>query len=91
MTFNHPITIVQDPLDCSGVLVLSFTNPFPTGISYNSAGSVVDIATTYQNVFTHVANADCQMTGCRALASDCLSPLATQTHVVFGTTPDFKL
>ena len=85
------MTFFQIPLDCSFQLLPSFTNPYPSGLKYNSFGSFVEIATSYESVFTDSKNTDCPMTECRILDPDCFSPLFAQTHVILEPINNFKL
>ena len=70
------ITITADQLDCSTSLspVGWYTNP--PAVSYNSAGSQVMLAPSYESFFTHTIKSDCVLSTCYFLEQGCGTPLA---------------
>ena len=80
------ITITGIPYDCTSSLVdASFSNPPP--ITFNSAGSPVDVVNSYYEIFTVALTVDCILDSCKIMELGCLSP-STQTDATSaGTSP----
>ena len=59
----------------------------PTAFPYNSAGSLVTIATDYTAFFTHSQTTDCLLTSCTLMDAGCAAALPAQTDVSLGASP----
>ena len=78
--------MTADPLDCSPSLTAKgFAYP---PIPYNTFGSYINIAPSYESVFDHSLKPDCLLYQCMmSTQADCSIPLPAQTDVLIRTSP----
>ena len=91
-TITKEITVIQNPVDCSGALVdASYPNPAP--IAYNSAGFSITVATGFTDIFTHTQTTDCPVTACIIKDAGCGSTtvVGAQTDVAVDGSSPFAL